>query len=58
MQLIAKFSPMNWGINAFYDVILRNGSFIDILPEISLLGFFFILLTGIAFYYDKLKNAV
>ena len=58
MQIIAKLSPMNWGLNAFFDVILRNGNFADILPEIALLGFFFILLTGSAYFYEKLKNAV
>lgn len=58
MQIIAKLSPMNWGLNAFFDVILRNGNFADILPEITLLGFFFVLLTGSAYYYEKLKNAV
>ncbi len=58
MQIIAKLSPMNWGLNAFFDVILRNGNFADILPEIALLGFFFILLAGSAFYYEKIKNAV
>jgi len=58
MQIIAKISPMNWGLNGFYDVILRNGKFIDILPEISLLGLFFIILLSISIYYDKIKNAV
>lgn len=58
MQIIAKISPMNWGLNGFYDVILRGASWIDILPEISLLGLFFIALLGISIYYDKLKNAV
>ncbi len=58
MQIIAKISPMNWGLNGFYDVILRNGKFIDILPEISLLGLFFIVLLSISIYYDKIKNAV
>jgi len=58
MQIIAKISPMNWGLNGFYDVILRDANFTDILPEISLLGLFFISLLAISLYYDKLKNAV
>ena len=58
MQIIAKISPMNWGLNGFYDVILRDASLTDILPEIGLLGLFFITLLGISLYYDKLKNAV
>ncbi len=58
MQIIAKISPMNWGLNGFYDVILRNAKFTDILPEISLLALFFIIMLGISIYYDKLKSAV
>lgn len=58
MQIIAQCSPMNWGLNAFYDVLLRNATLIDILPEISLLVAFFILTTTLAIFYDKKKRAV
>ncbi|MBF7092683.1 ABC transporter permease [Flavobacterium sp. ALJ2] len=58
MQIIAKSSPMNWGLNAFYDVLLRNASFLEIIPEIGLLFLFFIITTTIALAYDKKKRAV
>ncbi len=58
MQFVAHASPMNWGLNAFYDVLLRNGSLIDILPEISLLFLFFICTISIALFYDKKKRTV
>lgn len=58
MQILSNISPMNWGLNAFYDVFLRNGSFLDILPEISLLLLFFILTIGFAIIYNEKKNAV
>lgn len=58
MQLVAKSSPMNWGLNAFYDVLLRNAGILDILPQISLLFLFFILTSTIALLYDKKKRAV
>ncbi len=58
MQTLSHISPMNWGLNAFYDVFLRNGSFMDILPEISLLLLFFIATTLIAIIYNEKKNAV
>jgi len=58
MQLIAQSSPMNWGLEAFYDVLLRNGTILDILPELSLLFLFFIVTTTIALLYDKKKRAV
>ena len=58
MQLVAQCSPMNWGLNAFYDVILRNGSILDVFPEIALLFLFFIVTITIALFYDKKKRAV
>ncbi len=58
MQYVAHISPMNWGLNAFYDVLLRNGSFLDIFPEIIFLFLFFILTISIAILYDKKKRAV
>jgi ABC-2 type transport system permease protein len=58
MQIIAKCSPMNWGLNAFYDVLLRNANLLDIIPEISLLFLFFIITTSIAIVYDKKKRTV
>jgi ABC-2 type transport system permease protein len=58
MRVIAQCSPMNWGLNAFYDVLLRNANFMDILPEISLLFLFFIITATLAILYDKKKRAV
>ena len=58
MQIIAQLSPMNWGLNAFYDVLLRNATIIDILPEIGLLFLFFIITTTIALFYEKTKRTV
>jgi len=58
MQIIAKSSPMNWGLNAFYDVLLRNVSLLEIIPKISLLFLFFIITTAIALFYDKKKRSV
>lgn len=58
MQTLSHISPMNWGLNAFYDVFLRNGSLLDVLPEISLLLLFFLATTLIAIVYNEKKNAV
>jgi ABC-2 type transport system permease protein len=58
MQLLSNISPMNWGLNAFYDVFLRNVGVSEIIPEISLLLGFFILSTLIAIIYYEQKNAV
>lgn len=58
MQVIAGISPMNWGLNAFYDVILRNATFLDIVPEISYLFLFFIAMILISLFYDEKKRAL
>ena len=58
MQLASNISPMNWGLNAFYDIFLRQGNFLDILPEISLLFLFFLATTLISIVYNEKKNAV
>ncbi len=33
MKNISGYSPMNWGLEGFLTVLLREGSFVDILPE-------------------------
>jgi len=58
MQVLSNFSPMNWGLNAYYDVFLRNSSFIEIVPEITTLFLFFIGTTIISIVYNEKKNAV
>jgi len=58
MQIVAKCSPMNWGLNAFYDVFLRNATIADISADIALLFLFFIATTSIALLYDKKKRTV
>ena len=58
MQLLSNISPMNWGLNAFYDVFLRSVGFVEIIPEIALLFAFFIITVIIAIVYNEQKNAV
>ena len=58
MQFTSSLSPMNWGLNAFYDVFLRNVGLLEILPEIGLLFLFFLATTIISIIYNNKKNAV
>ena len=58
MQTLSNISPMNWGLNAFYDVFLRHAGIVEILPEIILLFSFFIFTTLVAIVYNEKKNAV
>ncbi len=58
MQVISNFSPMNWGLNAFYDIFLRGQGIVSILPEILFLFLFFVLTMSVAIIYDNKKRAV
>ncbi len=57
MQKVAAFSPMNWGLSAFYDVILRNGTLADIVLYVIYLILFFVITTGFAVLFDRYKRA-
>lgn len=58
MQTIAKFSPMNWGLNAYYDIILRNSGIGGIAKEIIFLFLFYVAMVGISLFYERKQNAV
>lgn len=58
MQTVSKFSPMNWGLNAYYDIILRNGTFADVLPEVASLFAFYSVTVLIALIYERKKHSI
>lgn len=58
MQTLSNLSPMNWGLNAFYDVFLRDVGLMDLVPELTLLFLFFVITTTISIVYNERKNAV
>ena len=56
MKIICKVSPLNWGLNGFYDILIRNGDFMDILPEcVYSLGFATICVIIALLYHVKKK---
>lgn len=58
MQKIAAFSPMNWGLNAYYDIILRNSGLGEIAKELIFLFLFYIAMVTISLLYERKQNAV
>jgi len=56
MQTLSKLSPLNWGLSGFYQIFVRDGNWISVLPESAALCLFFILCTSIAIIYDKRKR--
>ncbi|MFY1045141.1 ABC transporter permease [Chryseobacterium sp. GP-SGM7] len=58
MQKMAAFSPMNWGLNAYYDIILRNSGISEIAEELIFLFLFYIAMVAISLFYERKQNAV
>lgn len=58
MQSVAKFSPMNWGLNAYYDIILRNSGIGGIAKELTFLFLFYLAMVGISLIYERKQHAV
>jgi ABC-2 type transport system permease protein len=56
MKKISVISPLNWGLEAFYGIFLRNFGIKEILPEIGKLLTFFLATLGISYYYQKYKR--
>jgi len=56
MQTVSKLSPLNWGLSGFYDIFVRDGNWISVLPESAALFLFFIICFTIAIIYDKRKR--
>jgi ABC-2 type transport system permease protein len=56
MKTVSQISPLNWGLNGFYDILIRNGAFMDILPECAYsLCFATICLTAALIHHGKKK---
>lgn len=56
MQTLSNISPMNWGLQAFYDILLREGTLAAIMPEVGMLLLFSITCIFIAVIYEKTKR--
>lgn len=58
MQSVAKFSPMNWGLNAYYDIILRNSGIAGIAKELALLFLFYLAMVTISIFYERKLHSI
>ncbi|HTN46884.1 MAG TPA: ABC transporter permease [Flavipsychrobacter sp.] len=56
MKKVAKFSPLNWGLDAVNAVTLRNGTLLDILPHLMVLLLFGVLLWAISILYSRSRK--
>ncbi|WP_294213456.1 ABC transporter permease [uncultured Chryseobacterium sp.] len=58
MQHIARFSPMNWGLNAYYNIILRNSGISSIATELILLILFYLVMVTLSIVYERKLHRV
>jgi len=56
MQEISIFSPLNWGLEGFYNIFLRGGNIRSILPYIGLLIGFSIISILFAYQFRRFKK--
>lgn len=57
MQLISRISPLNWGLNGFNDIFVRDSGFIDVLPYISALLLFFLISLIISYWSNQKRKS-
>ena len=57
MQQLSKLSPLNWGLNGYYSILLRNAGFVDILPYILALVAFSLATIAGAYLYTKKQTS-
>lgn len=56
MVFISQLSPLNWGLNGYYDIFLRNAATIDILGNVIALWTFFLACIAVSYFYNKRKR--
>ncbi len=56
MQHISMISPLNWALNGYYDLLLRNAGLADIYPNILLLMAFFVACILLGWVYDSKRS--
>ena len=56
MKNISVISPLNWGLEAFYGIFLRNFGLRETFPQIAKLLTFFLATVGISYFYQKYKR--
>ncbi|MBN1111926.1 MAG: ABC transporter permease [Bacteroidales bacterium] len=58
MRKISVMSPMNWALNGFYDIFLRDSDIYGIAPYIGLLILFFGISVAITYLYNKYNRSI
>ncbi len=57
MLTVSKLSPLNWGLNGFYDIFLRNARVPEVMPYALSLLVFFVLCLLVSRFYIRFKES-
>jgi ABC-2 type transport system permease protein len=55
-RVFSAFSPLNWGLNGFYDILVRNAGFTDVLHYGVWMFLFSLSCVAVALYYNTLRK--
>jgi ABC-2 type transport system permease protein len=58
MQLISRVSPLNWGLNGFNDLFVRDSGLMEIMPYILSLLLFFALSLFISYHMNRKRRTM
>lgn len=56
MQQVAVLSPLNWGLTAFLDILVRGSSVVEIWDDLGRLTLFFLLTTFLAWILVRVRR--
>jgi ABC-2 type transport system permease protein len=56
MEKLSVISPLNWGLNAFYNIFLRGAGISEIIYDAGKLVIFGIAMVLLAYFYQKWKQ--
>jgi ABC-2 type transport system permease protein len=56
MQIVSKISPLNWGLNGFNDIFVRDSGLLEILPYFSASLLFFIATLLISYHSNRQRR--
>jgi ABC-2 type transport system permease protein len=58
MQVISRISPLNWGLNGFNDLFVRDSGMLEVMPYFLSLLLFFALTLLIAYYMNRKRRTI
>jgi ABC-2 type transport system permease protein len=56
LRTISVISPLNWGLNSYYDILIRKAAFAELLPGLTGLLLFALACLGVAIGYRMLNR--